>query len=200
MNSIAYPIKDSLYLNITNRCTNECSFCIRNISRMFNDKYPLWLEKEPTSEEIIQAIGDPKKYKQIVFCGYGEPLIRLDIVKTVSKAIKGHTSVRIDTNGHGNIYWGRNILPELEGLIDSMSISLDAENAQKYDTLCHSLFGEKAYASVIAFAKEAKKYIPEVELSAVGLPKTNIKACKKIAKELGVKFRVRTYYKKEYVR
>src|SRR3989338_7644158 len=105
MHSIAYPIGDSLYLNITNRCTNQCDFCIRYKSRLFNQKYPLWLEKEPSVEEIMEAISDPSKYKQIVFAGYGEPLIRLDTVKEVSQKLKtgngqnGQLEIRIDTNG-----------------------------------------------------------------------------------------------------
>jgi len=113
MHSIAYPIGDSLYLNITNRCTNQCDFCIRYKSRLFNQKYPLWLEKEPSVEEIMEAIGDPSKYKQIVFAGYGEPLIRLDTVKEVSQKLKtgngqnGQLEIRIDTNGHANLFWGR---------------------------------------------------------------------------------------------
>lgn len=200
MNSIVYPIGDSLYLNITNRCTNECGFCIRNMSRDFDNKYKLWIDQEPSAKEVIKAIGNPKKYKQIVFCGYGEPLIRLDIVKEVAKAIKGKTKVRIDTNGHANLYWGRNILPELKGLIDIISISLNAENADKYNKFCRPLLGEKSYSAVKEFIKEAKKYIPEVEATIVGLPTVKKKACEKIAKELGVNFRVRPYYEEKYVR
>src|SRR3989338_5995953 len=88
MSSIVYPIGDSLYLNITNRCTNECSFCIRYKTDLFNQQYPLWLEHEPSAEEVIEAIGNPTKYKQIVFCGYGEPTIRLDVIKEVAKKLK----------------------------------------------------------------------------------------------------------------
>ncbi|MFH1683532.1 MAG: radical SAM protein, partial [Candidatus Margulisiibacteriota bacterium] len=107
MQDISYKVGDSLYLNITNRCTNECSFCIRNLARRFNQKYQLWLDHEPSAEEILEAIGDPTKYKQIVFCGYGEPLIRLDIVKAVAAELKSKIQkskskqgiiIRIDTN------------------------------------------------------------------------------------------------------
>lgn len=211
MNSIAYPIKDSLYLNITNRCTNECGFCIRNMSRDFDKKYKLWIDKEPTAKEVLKAISDPRKYRQIVFCGYGEPLIRLGIVKEVAKKLKSEIrnpksetnpkfKIRIDTNGHANLYWGRNILPELKGLIDIISISLNAENAEKYNKFCRPLLGEKSYAAVKEFIKDAKKYIPEVEATIVGLPTVNKKTCEKIAKELGVSFRVRPYYEEKYAR
>jgi TatD DNase family protein len=201
MDSIAYPVGDSLYLNITNRCTSECTFCIRGKARLFNKKYELWLDKEPTAQEIIAAVGDPKRYEQIVFCGYGEPLLRLDIVKEVAEALKKKGArIRIDTNGHANLYWGRNILPELKGLINMLSISLNAENAEKYNRLCRPLLGEKAYAAVLEFIKEARQYIPEVEATIVDLPTVDKKACEKVARELGVKFRVRPYYEESYVR
>lgn len=209
MDSITYPVGDSLYLNITNRCTNECRFCIRNKCRLFNKEYPLWLDKEPTAKDLIKAIGKPAKYKQIVFCGYGEPLIRLETVKEVAARLKPqppiHLStyrpkIRIDTNGHGNLFWGRNILPELKGLIDIISVSLDAENAQVYDKVCCSIYGQKAWQATVDFIKEAKKHIPEVEATVVDLPMIDIPACKKIADKLGVGFRVRPYYEETYVR
>lgn len=214
MSSITYPIGESLYLNITNRCTNECQFCIRNKTNNFNQKHNLWLDKEPTAEEVITAIGDPTQYKQVVFCGYGEPLIRLDIVKAVATRLKSQPktekfktnpnqkipTIRIDTNGQANLFWGRNILPELKGLIDSMSISLDAENAKVYQQICQSTYGEKSYQAVIDFIKEAKKYIPDIEASIVDLPMVDHEACRKIAKDLGVKFRIRSYYEETYVR
>jgi len=203
MSSIAYPIGDSLYLNITNRCTNECPFCIRNKNRKFNQQFDLWLTKEPSVDELIAAIGDPAKYKQIVFCGYGEPTIRLDVIKEVSSALRiTHCAlpIRIDTNGHGNLFWGRNILPELKGLIDFISISLNAQNAEIYDKICHSQYGLKAYPAIIEFIKEAKKYIPTVEATVVDLPTIDKAACRKIAEDLGVSFRVRPYYEEQYIR
>ena len=203
MQDFVYEIGDSLYLNITNRCTNQCQFCIRYKSRIFNKKYHLWLEREPTAEETIKAIGEPSKYKQIVFCGYGEPLIRLDVVKQVAKVLKSKKKkarIRIDTNGHGNLFWGRNILPELKGLIDIISVSLDAEKAEIYDQICLSIYGQRAYPTVIDFIKESKKYIPEVEATVVDLPMIDIGACNKIAQNLKVSFRIRPYYEEKYVR
>lgn len=210
MQSITYPVGDSLYLNITNRCTNECDFCIRGKARKFNQKYELWLTSEPTPEEVIKAVGDPKKYKEIVFCGYGEPLIRLGAIKEISRKLKnghtgilahGQTKIRIDTNGQANLFFGKNILPQLKGLVDKMSISLNAENNKVYETICHSFFGLKAFDAVIAFAKEAKKHIPEVEITVVDLPDIiDIEKARLIAKDLGLSFRVRPYYEETYIK
>jgi len=203
---IAYQMGDSLYLNITNRCTNACTFCIRYKARCFHGKFRLWLEHEPTVEEIMEVIGDPNHYKEIVFCGYGEPLIRLETVKEVASQLKSvmrntECVIRIDTNGHANLFYQRNILPELKGLVDFMSVSLNAENSEIYDSLCNSFFGARAFPAVIAFIKEAKKHIPEVEASVVNLPELmDIEKTKKIAEELGVAFRVRSFYEEKYVR
>ena len=201
MSSITYQIGDSLYLNITNRCTSKCTFCIRYKTKLFDSEHELWLKKEPTSEEIIKAIGDPSKYKEVVFCGYGEPLIRLDAVIEVSNWLKVKGArVRIDTNGHANLIYKRNIVPELEGLVDSISISLNAQNGKIYNEICRPDFGENAFDAIIDFAKECVKYIPEVELTVVGIPQIDIKAAKMIADDLGVPFRVRTYYEQDYVK
>ena len=202
-NSIAYPMGNSLYLNITNRCLNDCGFCIRRKTKHFNGEYSLWLESEPTADEVIKAIGDPKQYDQIVFCGYGEPLIRLDVVKEIAARIKNQDAknqIRLDTNGQANLFWNRNIVPELKGLIDYIVVSLNAENAALYQEICSSHFGEKAYPAVLEFIKECKKYIPQVEASVVGLDIVNKEACQKIAGQLGVAFRIRPYYEKKYVR
>jgi TatD DNase family protein len=201
MSTITYKIGSSLYLNITNRCTNKCGFCIRYKTKLFNSKHQLWLDKEPSVDEVTRAIGDPKRYKEVVFCGYGEPLMRFDAIKGISKWIKDNGGrVRIDTNGHGNLINKRNILPELEGLVDSISISLNAQDAKTYDKVCRSDFGEAAFDAIIEFAKEAKKSIPEVELTVVGIPEIDVKAAKAIADGIGASFRVRTYYEQDYKR
>ena len=210
MQSISYTIDESLYLNITNRCTNACVFCIRNKAREFQGKHQLWLEHEPETDEIMQAIGDPNQYKEIVFCGYGEPLIRLATVIEVSRALKkvfkphpgdGLTRIRVNTNGHANLFYQRNVLPELKGLVDRMSISLNAHTDETYGAICNSFFGVAAFPAVVAFILEAKKYIPEVEASAVALPlMVDIEKTQKLAESLGVKFRSRPYYEDDYVR
>ena len=207
MSDITYTIGNSLYINLTNRCTNQCEFCIRYKTKNLNRQYSLWLDKEPTVEEIINAVGDASKYQQIVFCGYGEPLIRLEAVIAIARKIKdesrttNHESrIRIDTNGLANLFYGRNVLPELKGLIDFISVSLNADNAEVYDRLCSAFYGKRAYAAVIDFIREAKKYIPEVEATVVDLPMVDIDKARVIADQLGVGFRVRPYYEENYVR
>ncbi|MBI5196465.1 MAG: YchF/TatD family DNA exonuclease [Nitrospirae bacterium] len=187
---IAYQIRDSLYLNITNRCTNRCGFCIRFQARYVKG-HNLKLESEPSAEELIKTVGEPKNYKEVVFCGLGEPLLRLDVVKKVSAWVKQKGGkVRINTNGHGSLIHGRDILPELQGLADCVSVSLDAEDKDKYEKVCKPEF-KGAFDAVIAFIREAKKYIPEVKITVVDLPEINLEKCRAIAEELGVELRVR---------
>lgn len=187
---IAYKIRDSLYLNITNRCTNKCSFCIRFHSDYVKGHH-LRLEREPSEAELKEAIGDPSIYKEVVFCGYGEPLLRLDLVKAVASWIKEKGGkVRINTNGHGNLIHKKNILPELKGIVDTISVSLDAHDSKTYDAICKPLF-KGAFKEVINFIKEAKKYIPEVVATVVEMEGVDIDKCKEIANLLGVKLRIR---------
>jgi len=187
---IAYQIRDNLYLNITNRCTNRCSFCIRFHSDYVKG-HNLRLMDEPSEEELKQAIGDPARYQEIVFCGYGEPLLRLDLVKNLAQWIKQHNGkVRINTNGHGNLIYGRNILPELQGIVDSISISLDAQDKETYNKICKPSFNN-AYEGVLSFIREAHKFIPTVQVTAVTLPGVDIEECRRVAGELGVRLRVR---------
>ncbi len=187
---IAYRIRDNLYLNITNRCTNACSFCIR-FHTDYVKGHNLRLTEEPTEDDLKNAIGDPSQYKEIVFCGYGEPLLRLDLVKSIALWIKQNKGkVRINTNGHGNLIHGRNILPEIKDIVDSISISLDAHDEETYNKICRPAF-KNAFGEVLNFIKEAKKFIPEVAVTAVTVEDVDVEKCKKIAEGLGVGFRVR---------
>ena len=191
---IAYQIRDSLYLNITNRCTNSCIFCAK-FSDYVVKGHELHLDHEPSVAEVKQVIGDPTRYAEVVFCGYGEPLLRLDLIKEVSRWLKDlGVTVRINTDGQANLVHGRNILPELEGLIDAISISLNAPDADNYHHLCRSTFGaQQSYQAVKDFIQQAGRYIPEVITTAVTYPGIDIAACEQVAKELGVKFRPREY-------
>ncbi len=190
---ITYPIRNSLYLNVTNRCTSACTFCVRYFTD-FVKGHNLRLKDEPTAEELIREIGDPKKYDEIVFCGYGEPLLRLDVIKIVATEVKKQGGkVRIDTNGHGSLIHKRNILPELAGLVDAVSVSLNAQNAELYEKISQPKFGLAAYDAVKEFIREATKYIPDVTATVVTVPGVDVEACRRIADELGAKLRVREY-------
>ncbi len=191
-NTITYPIRNTLYLNLTHRCTARCTFCHR-LDDPTVKGYDLRLQKEPSAQELIREIGDPRRFDEVVFCGYGEPTLRLEEIKEVAAEVKTRGGrVRLNTNGHGNLIHRRNILPELAGLIDSISISLNAENAEKYLALCLPAYGLKTYDAVVAFIKEAKRHIPEVAVSVVHLPAIDVEACERLAREeLGVRFRLR---------
>jgi TatD DNase family protein len=189
---IAYKIRDSLYLNITNRCTNKCGFCVR-YHTSYVKGHNLRLESEPSAEELIDAIGDPKAYREVVFCGIGEPLLRLDVLKKTSAWVKHNGGrIRINTNGHGNLIHKRNILPELKGIVDSISVSLDADSSKKYEDICRPAF-KGAFDAVLYFIKEAKKYIPEVKATVVDIPEIDTEKCGAIARELGVQLMVRKF-------
>jgi len=191
---VAYQIRDSLYLNITNRCTNSCIFCAK-FSDFIVKGHELHLDHEPSVAEVKQVIGDPTRYAEVVFCGYGEPLLRLDLIKEVSRWLKDQgVTVRVNTDGQANLVHGRNILPELNGLIDAISISLNAPDADNYHHLCRSTFGaQQSYQAVKDFIQQARQHIPEVLATAVTYPGVDIAACEQVAKELGVKFRAREY-------
>ncbi|MFA4830012.1 MAG: TatD family hydrolase [Thermodesulfovibrionales bacterium] len=187
---ITYKIRDSLYLNITNRCTNRCSFCVR-FHTDYVKGYNLRLSDEPTEEELKTAIGDPSKYREVVFCGYGEPFLRLDLIKSLAMWIKEMGgNVRINTNGHGNLIHRRNVLPELKGAVDSISVSLDAHDEETYNRICAPAF-KNAFHEIILFMREAKKYIPDIQATVVEMAGVDIEKCRKITDELGIKLRVR---------
>jgi TatD DNase family protein len=191
---IAYRIRNSLYLNITNRCNLACRFCPKHTD--FEVKgYCLKLEREPSVEEIFLAMGQPEKYDEVVFCGYGEPTIRLEVVKEIARRMKarGVKRVRLNTDGLANLVYGRNVLPELAGIVDAISVSLNAPDAVTYAQHCPSKHREAAYDAVCAFVVEAKKLIPEVVASVVALPGMDLEACRGKAAELGVPLRVREY-------
>jgi TatD DNase family protein len=190
---IAYKIRNSLYLNITNRCSNRCSFCAK-FDNFTVKGHNLLLDGEPSFEEIMTAIGQPQGIDEVVFCGYGEPLIRLDLVKQVASELKRRGyPIRINTDGQANLVHGRNILPELVGLVDSVSVSLNAPDAVTYGEICNTPFGAAGFEAVCTFIQEALRYIPQVVASAVTVPGIDIEECHRLAESLGAEFRVREY-------
>lgn len=199
--TITYELGNSLYVNVTNRCSNDCSFCVRNEHNGVNGKDNLWLEREPSVEEIKADFEkrDLSKYDAVVFCGYGEPMMRTDAVLEVARWLRENNptlKIRVNTNGQANLINKRDITPELEGIFDCVSISLNTDSAEKYQKLCKSEFGEAAYEELQNFARLAKRYVPEVVFSVVDiLPKDEIENCRKIAENCGVSFRVRKFIK-----
>lgn len=193
--TIAYGRGSKLYLNITNRCTNNCVFCIRRTKEGVG--YDLWLPKEPSLQEALDAIDNLEQYEEIVFCGYGEPLIRIEMVAALAKELKkmGAKQIRINTNGHANLIHNRNVVPELAECVDVMSISLNAQNAKTYGEISRPIkfSADKAYTAVLEFARECKKHIRKVVLSVVNWPGVDLKACKEIADEIGADFRIREF-------
>ena len=195
--NIVYKYQDTLYINLTNRCTNKCKFCIR-FTPTGVDHIDLWLDHEPNTEEVIKSLEDKnfRDYKEIIFCGYGEPTMAFDVLIETAKYIKENSDckIRINTNGHGNKICGYDITPKLKNLIDCVSISLNAENAEKYNELCVCDYGEEGFYEMLDFAKKAAQYVPQVILSIVDvIGKDEIEQCRKIAEKTGVKFRVRKY-------
>lgn len=199
--TITYELGNSLYVNVTNRCSNDCGFCVRNEHNGVNGKDNLWLEREPSVEEIKADFEkrDLSKYDAVVFCGYGEPMMRTDVVLEVARWLRENNpalKIRVNTNGQANLINKRDITPELEGIFDCVSISLNTDSAEKYQKLCKSEFGEAAYEELQNFARLAKRYVPEVVFSVVDiLPKDEIENCRKIAEDCGVSFRVRKFIK-----
>ena len=191
---IAYRIRNSLYLNITNRCNLACRFCPKHTDYEVKG-YSLKLEREPSVEEIFLAMGQPEKYDEVVFCGYGEPTLRIEVVKEIARRMqeRGVKRVRLNTDGLANLVYGRDVLPELAGIIDAISVSMNAPDAATYAANCPSRHREAAYEAVLAFIAGAKQHIPEVVASVVALPGMDLEACRRRAAALGVPLRIREY-------
>ncbi len=195
---VLYDYASGLYVNLTNRCPCRCEFCIRDMVDSLGDADSLWLKREPTVEEVKEMLGQWKlsNYTELVFCGYGEPMERLEDVLQLCRYVKEttHLKTRINTNGLSDLLHGRRTAPELSGLVDAISVSLNAASAEKYDRLCHPKFGPEAWPAILRFTEEVKQYVPDVTMSVVGgtIPEQDVDTCRQIAQtQLGVKFRVR---------
>ena len=190
---VAYTIRNSRYLHITNRCSNRCVFCARQQSS-FVKGHHLKLEREPDVTEIIAEMGDPTRYEEVVFCGYGEPTMRLDVVKAVARHVKARSvKVRLVTNGHGDLINRRSIAPELAGLVDHACVSLNTANPRQYKEMCRPEDGDAAFPAMLAFIKACKAALPEVSVTAVDAPGVDMAAVKRLADQLGVVFRPRKF-------
>lgn len=193
-----YWLDNKLYLNITNKCSNRCVFCLRNFKKGVGD-FTLKLNQEPSFEQVITELERAihrKVWREIVFCGFGEPTERLDLVLKLTRWIKKrctNVTVRVNTNGLGyRLNSGRNVVAELKAAgVDKVSVSLNACDEETYNEISRPS-SKGAFTSVLDFIKEAKQIL-DVEATAVTTPEIEIYKVEALAKELGVKFRLRQY-------
>ena len=166
MDTYTYRIGNKIYVNLTNRCSNDCEFCVRRTDAF--KEIGLWLQHEPTAEEVINSFEDLDSAEEVVFCGYGEPMYRLDVMLEVAAYLKSKgKKTRVNTNGQAELIIGPGVPERLHGLIDTVNVSLNETSAKAYQDLCHSEFGEKAFYAMLDFAKACKQYVPRVVLSIV---------------------------------
>lgn len=196
--TITYMVGSGLYINVTNRCTNRCDFCIRNNGDGAYGSDSLWLEREPDEKEILDSVfaQNLDNIPEVVFCGYGEPSCRLETVRSVALKIKErypNIRIRINTNGQSDLIFGCDTAPLYKDAFDAVSISLNAPTAEKYQAICHSVYGEGVLEKILIFAKNVNKYVQNVAFSVVkeSLSTEEIEKCYEIAKETGVNLRVR---------
>ncbi|MCG5525072.1 TatD family nuclease-associated radical SAM protein [Ectothiorhodospira haloalkaliphila] len=190
---VGYTLHGRRYLNVTHRCTLRCAFCPKYNRTWDVQGYDLRLQADPTVAEMIEAVGDPVQWEAVVFCGLGEPTLRLDDILEVARDIKarGARCVRINTDGLASLVHGRDVTPEMAGCIDALSISLNAQDELTYERHCRPKL-PGAHAALLDFARKARAHVPEVTLTAVdGLAGVDIAACEAIARDLGVGFRRR---------
>lgn len=189
---LAYPAHGNCYLNLTNRCTLRCGFCPKFRKGWVVDGYDLRLREEPEADELLAAIGDPSGFREVVFCGLGEPTLRWSVlVEMADRFQEAGAAVRLNTDGLASWRAGRDVTPELAGRIDTVSISLNAQSEAVYDRRCRPP-GKGVLPVVLEFASRARERLPRVVLTAIdGLEGVDIPACLALAEEYGVKLHVR---------
>ena len=191
MDTYVYRIGNNLYVNLTNRCSNRCTFCVRNGKETF-EGYALWLKGgEPTAAQVTAALGECD-CDEVVFCGFGEPTYRLDVMSEVCGYVHAHGKrTRLNTNGHGSLINGRNIAPELAGKLDGINISLNASDARRYKALCRPLY-PAAFEEMLAFARACRDRGLNCWFSVVDcIGEEEVAACRNIADAVGIPLRVR---------
>lgn len=199
--TILYKVHNNLYVNLTNKCPCACTFCLRQNMDTVSaiDDRSLWLEHDPSLEEVIAAFADydMTQFNEVVFCGYGEPTERLDVLLKVASYVKENfgNGTRINTNGMANLIWKRDTTPEFAGLIDTVSISLNTPDPVKYQQLVRCKFGDESFQAMLTFAQDVKKYVSKVVMTTVDttLTKEEEEACAKICQDLGVTYRIRPW-------
>ena len=199
MMTITYPVNRGIYINMTNRCPCACTFCLRQNADSVYGSDPLWLDREPTVEEVCASIDawNLAEYDEIVFCGYGEPTERLDDLLLVAKHIRevSDIKIRINTNGLADLIAGESTAHRLKGLIDTVSISLNATNAEDYEKVVRPKFGIKSYDAMLAFASDCVKYVPNVVMTVVDVvtSKEEQEKSREICESIGAKLRIRPF-------
>lgn len=197
--TITYPVKSGIYVNMTNRCPCRCTFCLRHNGDGVYGSDSLWLDREPTVEEICASIDtwDLSQHSEVVFCGYGEPTERLPDLLKVAAYIKSKSSIpiRINTNGLADLIWNENTAPKLKGLIDTVSISLNATNKETYLQVVRPKFGIKSFDAMLQFAKDCSSYVPHVIMTVVDVvtSKEEQEICREICRSVNATLRVRPY-------
>ncbi len=197
MLTMLYTVGDKIYVNLTNRCPCACTFCIRQNGDGAYGSDSLWLEREPTVDEVIAEFGkyDISKYTEVVFCGYGEPMERAEDVAFIGRYVKENLGlpVRLNTNGLGDKIHGKPTAEMLEGAVDIVSISLNQCDKEKYNAVTRPKW-EDGFDAMISFAADCKKYVPKVMFTVVDvIPPEDISRCKALAMSLGIELRVRPY-------
>ncbi len=199
MMTITYPVKNGIYVNMTNRCPCACTFCLRHNGEGVYGSDSLWLEREPTVQEVCDSLDkwNLDNYSEIVFCGYGEPTERLDDLLKVAAYIKSKSNIptRINTNGLADLIWGESVAHKLKGLIDTVSVSLNATNAEEYNAVVRPKFGLPSYEAMLKFTKDCVAYVPNVVMTVVDVVTTpeEQERCREICSELGATLRVRPF-------
>ena len=199
--TILYKVHDNLYVNLTNKCPCACTFCVRQSMDTVSaiDGRSLWLEREPTYEEVIAEFSkyDLAQFKELVFCGFGEPTERLDVLIAVARYAKERYGcrIRVNTNGMADLIWERDTSADFAGVVDTVSISLNSPDPVKYQEVVRCRFGEKSFQAMLDFARNVKRYVPEVLLTTVEtvLSKEEEGCCAEICRELGVTYRIRPW-------
>lgn len=195
MNNFVYDRGGNLYINLTNKCSNNCSFCIRHNHDGINGKN-LWLDREPTAKEVIDLLPQNLcDFNEVVFCGFGEPTYKPEVMREVGLFVKSKgQKTRVNTNGQANLVFGKDVTPLLKGAIDVVNVSLNASNAQEYQKICHSKFGEKAFDAMLDFAVKCRDLGMDVIMSVVDvIGEKEVEACRKLCLEKGLKLRVRNF-------
>ena len=197
---ILYRVHKGIYVNLTNRCSSACTFCLRQTMDHVGESHSLWLEREPTAQEVEDEFRkwDMSQFEEIVFCGFGEPTCALPVLLEVARWLKTWCSlpIRINTNGLADLIWHKPTAPMLKGLIDCVSVSLNAMDAEEYLKLTRSKFGIGSFDAMLKFTKECTQYVPHVMMTVVGEPVTTPEEqeiCKGICEKVGATLRVRPY-------